>query len=273
MFDFLPLACKEMHANIRDIYWIMLPPYTVLTLVLEFFNMPGKNPDAGGILKRVAVSIILLLSLEPCLNTIAMVADGIVEKVQSDAFSDLLRKLENNYQNVEVSWFKFKEALIFTLGLLSYVLAFVGVLTATALIHFAWAILYVCSPLMILMNVSPRTSFVTTNLYKGILNVMVWKVLASILGTLLLKMITSPAVGDWSNFLITVSINLCIGISMLLIPLATKSLIGDGMTTLASGLAVAPAYATGRVVKELIKKQGKRAMTGLMAGGKKIVGR
>ena len=263
MFEYLPLVCKELHGNIREIYWIMLVPFTVLTLVLELFRMPEQNPDGGHILKRVAVSVILLLTFEPCLNAVAAVGDGIAEKIQGDnSLPRLLRHLENSYADAEVNWLKFKEAVVFVFGVASYIVAYVGVFMATVLINFSWAILYVCSPLMILMHVSVKTSFVTANLYKGLINVMIWKILAAILGTLLLKMIVVPEVGDWGNFLMSLTMNLCIGFSMLFIPLASKSLVGDGMTSLTSGLAAVPSALVGGVVKKFVKTNGGRMMRG-----------
>jgi hypothetical protein len=119
---------------------------------------------------------------------------------------------------------------------------------------------------MILMYISGRTAFVTSNLYKGLINVVTWKILWSILGVMLLKLATSPSVGDWDNFLTSILVNLCIGLSMLFIPFTTKSLINDGMSSAASALAAAPTLATGKVVTEFSKKQGRRLGKGAMQG-------
>ncbi len=68
--------------------------------------------------------------------------------------------------------------------------------------------------------------------------------MAAILGVLMLKLITSNQAGaDWTSSFSFVAINLCVGLSLLFVPLTTKSLISDGMTQVASGLAAAPAYA------------------------------
>jgi len=107
------------------------------------------------------------------------------------------------------------------------------------------------------MYISRTTSFVTSNLYKGLINVMVWKVLWSVLAIMLLKLATSPQVGGWDNFLTSILINLCIGVSMLFIPFATKSLINDGMSGAASALAAVPTAATGAFIKSMAVKNGK----------------
>ncbi|MBK24505.1 MAG: hypothetical protein CME70_10975 [Halobacteriovorax sp.] len=267
MFEYLPEVCKELNANMQELYWILIVPFTLITIILEFFKLPEGNPNVSAILKRVVISIILLISFDQCINAIAMVGDGVANRIHGlTQLSDLMKHLEQNYNESEVSWLKFREAVIFILNLLSYIIAYVGVFVANVLVHFVWSVLYVCSPLMILMYISGRTSFVTSNLYKGLINVVTWKILWSILGVMLLKLATSPAVGDWDNFLTSILVNLCIGLSMLFIPFTTKSLINDGMSGAASALAAAPTFATGKVVTEFAKKQGRRVGKGTMQG-------
>lgn len=258
MFEYLPEVCRELHAQILQIYWILIIPFCVLLIVFEFFKMPEGNPNAGEIIRRAVISMILLFSFNETMNLIAMVGDGITDKINGvKSLWDLMGELGKNYEDNSISWLKFREAIIFVLSLVSYIVAYLGVFVANVLIHYVWSVLYVCSPLMILMYISRSTSFVTSNLYKGLINVMVWKVLWSILAIMLLKLATAPQVGNWDNFLTSILINLCIGVSMLFIPFATKSLINDGMSGAASALAAVPTAATGAFVKSMAVKNGK----------------
>lgn len=262
MFDYLPEVCREIHGELLQLYWILIVPFCVLLIIFEFFKMPDGNPNAGNIIKRAVISMILLFSFNETMNLIAMVGDGITDKVNGvKSLWDLMGELGKNYEESSVSWLKFREAIIFILSLVSYIIAYLGVFVANVLIHFVWAVLYVCSPLMILMYISSSTSFVTSNLYKGLINVMVWKVLWSILAIMLLKLATAPQTGEWDNFLTAILINLCIGISMLFIPFATKSLINDGLSSAASGLAAVPTAATGAFIKHMAVSQGKNLLT------------
>ncbi|MDB9787163.1 hypothetical protein OAB57_03580 [Bacteriovoracaceae bacterium] len=259
MFDFLPEVCRELNAHLKELYWILLVPFTAFIIVLEFFKFPEEAINVGDVIKRIVISILLLLSFDECLNMLALIGDGITERIQGvSGLFKLMEHLGNNYKESEVSWLKFRDAVIFVLNLLSYIIAYVGVFVANVLMHFVWSILYVCSPLMILMYVSKKTSFVTSNLYKGLINVIVWKVLWSILGVLLLKLATNPSVQNWDNFLTSILVNLCIGLSMLFIPFTTKSLINDGMSSAATALAAGPTIATGTAIKGVLKSQGKR---------------
>ncbi len=194
------------------------------------------------------------------MNLIAMISDGITEKIDGVMrLKDLLKHLEDGYKNKEVSWLRVREAVIFIISLLSYIVAYLGVFVADILIHFSWSILYVVSPLMILMYVSEKTAFVTSSLYRGLINVVTWKILCSILGVLLLKMATVPEVASSDNFLMAVLMNLCIGFCMLFIPSTTKSLLTNGMESVASKLTAVPAVAAAGAIKLYTMKYWKTA--------------
>jgi len=223
----------------------MIIPLTTFLIILEYFKMPDGRPDVTGIIKRACISIILLVSFEEILHIISFVGDGIVEYIGGmHDIKEVLAQVSKTLDNVKTGWFKFKEAIIFIFTLISYIAAYLGVFIADALINFCWGILYIVSPMMILMYISPATSPVTKNLYKGLLTVMSWKILWTILGALLLKFSTAvPTDGDNYNFVLLVVMNFFIGASMLFIPIATKSLIADGFSGFATGLGSMPALA------------------------------
>jgi len=250
--------CHELNVTLTQIYWTLIVPFTVFVLFLEFFKMPEGNPNAGLILKRVVVSMILLWSFDSCVTLIAILGDGITEKIDGiKKLMDLMHEMSNRYDESWLNLLNAKETAMYVLSLCSYIVAYLGVFVANVLIHFVWAVLYVCSPLMILLYISPSTSYVTSNLYKGLINVMTWKILWSILAVMLLKLASSPEAVDWDNFLSAIMINLCIGLCMLFIPFATKSLIGDGMSSAASALAAVPLATTGKFIKNFAVKKGK----------------
>lgn len=269
MLEYLPELCRELNGNIREIYWVLLAPFTLLLIILELFQTSDQNPDVIGLLKRVVISIIMLTSFNECVNLIAFVGDSLVEKIHGTAsLSRLVEHLELAYQEAEFSWLKLRESVVFVICILSYIVAYAGVFIANILVHFTWSILYICSPLMILMYVSKKTAFVTSSLYKGLINVICWKVIWSILAVMLLKFATNPDVGDVESLLTTILVNLCIGLSMLFVPLTTRSLSSDGASSLATTLAVAPAYAISRALKGALAQRSKGALLGSMGQAK-----
>lgn len=246
MFDFLPEVARELRAHTMGLYWTLLLPVFLIALISEFFQLPDGNPNPNKVIKRLVISVLLLISFDWTINLIAVIGDGVAEKI--DGIKPLWSTLQEIGQRFsddsKGSWFQVRSTIVYILGLLSYFIAYLGVFTANALIHFVWTILYIASPLMILAYVHEKSAYVTGSLYHGLINVILWKIVAAVLGVLMLKLITSNDTGtDWATSFSFIAINLCVGLSLLFVPMTTKSLLGDGMSTAASGLAMAPAYA------------------------------
>ena len=247
MFEYLGSAGAELHGDMVKMYWVLIIPYVLLLFALEILK--DESPNARDLLRRVMISVVMLMTFDWCMNSIASVGDAITDQINGlEQLSEVLKHLGPNSSGHD-SWFSLRETAIYIFSLAAYIIAYLGFFVATALTHFVWAILYVCSPLMILMFVSRYTAYVTASLYKGLIQVVIWKILWSILGVLLLKLAVQPQVTGMEDYLMAIVMNLCIGVSMLFIPLATKSLISDGMNSAASTLAMAPALAAAGTVK------------------------
>ncbi|MGE4107374.1 MAG: hypothetical protein AB7F66_09185 [Bacteriovoracia bacterium] len=247
MYDWLPQVCREIRAEMIQIYWILIIPFMIVC-ALFILAKGGEEAGAGAkLLKRTFLSILLLLVFDDCMNLIAQVADGVSEKINGLAqLKAVLEETGKVIENQKTGWLEFRQWMIFFINFFAYCVAYLGFFLAEAIIHFVWAILYIASPLMILMYVSEKTAFVTGNLFKGLINVATWKVLWSILAVLLLKLMTTPQVGGADNFLSSAIMNLCVGISMLFVPFAAKSLIGDGMSGMAN---LAGGFSAGLIAK------------------------
>lgn len=252
MFNYLSGVGVELRSELVQMYWVLLVPFVVFLVAIEVIK--DENPNLRDLFRRVVLSILLLYTFDWTIDAIAVIGDAITDKISGlEKLSEVLAKLGPNYSGSD-SWFSLRETTIYIFSLAAYLIAYVGFFTATALTHFVWTILYVCSPLMILMFVSRHTAHVTGSLYRGLIQVVVWKILWSILGVLLLKLAVQPEVTGLDDYLMSIVLNLCIGVSMLFIPLATKSLITDGMSSVASTLAMAPALAASGAIKLMATK-------------------
>jgi hypothetical protein len=260
MFAYLSTVGVELHGDMVRMYWVLLPAFVLFLLVIELLQ--DENPNVRDILRRVLISILLLYSFDWCIKTVATLGDAITDQINGLAqLAEVLKKLGPNYSGHD-NWFNLRETAIYIFSLAAYIVAYLGFFVATVLTHFTWTILYVCSPLMILMFVSRHTAFVTASLYKGLIQVVVWKILWSILGVLLLKLATQPDVSGMEDYLMAIVMNLCIGVSMLFIPIATKSLISDGMSSMANTFAMAPTMAAAGSIKLAASRMATRAAGG-----------
>ena len=171
--------------------------------------------------------------------------------------NDVPGELKAMFKSDAPGMFKFRQMVIFVLSQSSFLLALLSFYLTDILAHFIYAILYVVSPLAFLCLVPKATMHVPKNLFKGIVTVMVWKVLWSILGMIIFAFVTNP-VHDWENFFVTVTINVAIGLSMLAIPLFTRSLINDGLEGMASSVMGATTIPLARGIARTILRQARR---------------
>lgn len=254
MFEYLGSVGAELHAQMVQIYWVLLVPFVTFLTVLEVIG--DENPNLRDMFRRLIISIFLLLTFGWTLDAIAVIGDAVTEKIDGlQKLSEVLENLGPNYSGKD-SWFNVRETILYVFSVASYLIAYLGFFVASALTHFVWTVLYVASPLMILMYVSRYTAHVTTSLYKGLVQVVIWKILWSILGVLLLKLAMQPEITGLEDYIMSIVVNLCIGFSMLFIPIATRSLVSDGMSSVASSLAAVPALVAGGAVKVAAAKYG-----------------
>jgi hypothetical protein len=258
MFEYLSSAGAELHAEMVQIYWVLLVPFVAFLFALEVIK--DENPNLRDLVRRIVISVLLLLTFNWTLDAIATIGDAITEKINGiEKLSEVLQNLGPNYSGKD-SWFNVRETILYVFSVAAYLIAYLGFFVATALTHFVWTILYVSSPLMILMYVSRHTAHVTMSLYKGLVQVLVWKCLWSVLGVILLKLAIQPEVSGLEDYIMSIVVNLCIGFSMLFIPIATRSLVSDGLSSVAGTLAAVPTVAAGGAIKLAAAKYGGKIM-------------
>ena len=208
-----------------EIYWLLLTPVTLIALILEFYQ---RTLDFGEIIRRVFISLFLLWSFEYATNLIAWVSDGIVERMGGmGRLGQVLKKLDQSFQGQMPSVTQVRQLLTFLINFVCYAIALLSFYLTEIISQFLYAILYVVSPLAFLCMIPSGTGHIAKNIYKGIINVAVWRILWAILGAMLFDFISSP-IASWGNFFMGALVNLCIGVSMLFIPFFASSLINDG---------------------------------------------
>ena len=267
MFEQLVGVDNDIRGEMLELYWLLLAPVVLLLIVLEFLK--NQNIDIGDILRRVVISILLLLTFDYTIDAIGIIGDGIVGKIDKsvDVWA-VLKNMGPNYHEASSGLFDLRGHIIYTLALLAYLVAYLGFFVTEALVHFVWVVLYTLSPLMILAYVARATANVTVNLYKGLVKVIVWKIMWTVLSVLLLKLAMEHQTSTMEDYLAAIVLNLCIGLSMLFIPLATRSLINDGLEMAAAGLALAPATAAVGAAKFYAKYAARQGVSKTIGAGK-----
>ncbi|MDO9181365.1 MAG: hypothetical protein Q7U04_03110 [Bacteriovorax sp.] len=260
MFEQLFIHAKTIHSQMVQVYWIMLPALVAFLLVLEMLKGQGQSPNANEIVRRTVISILLLISFGFVVNTIAMLSDGITARIdQTQNLWETIKHMGPNSQGESDGLFDMRGHVVYFFSIGAYLIAYIGFFASVALMNFVWAILYVCAPLMILCYIPPITAGIVGNLYRGLVSVATWKILWTLLGSLLLKLAITPKDAGIDNVFLSMVMNLLIGVSMLLIPLFTKSLIGDGLQSASAALATAPGLMATKALTLATKTMGKKA--------------
>ena len=280
MFDSLVEISKSLRTELLGAYWILLPPLLVFLVLIDLLQK--KNPDPINLLRRTIISVLLIFSFDLVTDAITIIGDGLMQRLEPYNNSwEILKTLgPTDHQEASSGFFDFRGHVIYLIAVLAYLVAYLGFFMAEAMTHFVWLILHICSPLMILCYVPQATASVTKSLYTGLVKVVVWKVLWMILGALLLKMASNATLVGSEAYFTSIILNLCIGLSMLFVPWATKSLIKDGFEGAAGALSVLPATiatAKFRLAAHAIQKKGQqqigRGMSRVNASRSQIMSR
>jgi hypothetical protein len=122
MFDFLPEIARELRSHVLHLYWVLLVPVVLFSIISEFFNLPDSSPNPNKVLKRVFVSVFLLLSFDYTINLIALLGDGVAEKIDGikplwSTLQEIGDKFSSDSNN---GWFKIRSTIVYIMGLLSY---------------------------------------------------------------------------------------------------------------------------------------------------------
>ena len=243
------------------IFWIILPALICILITLEIIKGDDNGPNVKDILKRTFLCVLLFLSFDFTINVIAMMSDSITDAIGSgEDILGAVKQLGPNKWSNTGGFFDLRNHVIYFFAIAAYLIAYIGFFASVALVNFVWAILYVTAPLLLLCYIPQATASIVGNLYRGLISVAVWKVMWTLLGSLLLKLAVNPNIVGVEDYLLSIVMNLLIGLSMLLIPLFTKSLIGDGLQSMASGLAAAPGLMMSGAGATILKKYGKQAM-------------
>lgn len=265
MFEQLFIHAKTIHNQMVDVYWVMLPVVVALLLILEMLKSQGQSPNANEIIRRTVISILLLISFGFTVSCISMIADGITARIdQNQNLWEMIKTMGPNSQGESDGLFDVRSHVVYFFSIGAYLIAYIGFFASITLMNFVWAILYICAPLMLLCYVSPATSAISGNLYRGLVSVATWKIMWTLLGSLLLKLAVTPKDAGIDDVFLSMVMNLLIGVSMLLVPLFTKSLLGDGLQSAAAGLAAAPGLMAAKAITLATKTMGKKAIGGAM---------
>ena len=249
-FGLLGSLMENLHQEFVNIYYLMLPVFFGLALIMAWFRSSGSAPDFLDVLKRAIISMILLVAFPDITRAIAFIAEGITNKIDAvnslDTFLRMAQEKAQSYSFTPTSiLLQFNDLVIAVLSFGSYLILYIARYLTIAMYHFFWVFFTISSPLMLLFNLFQGTSQITVNLFKGMIEVASWKIVWAILGAMLTALSFGNAYKTDGNYLTLIVMNFVIAVAMLMTPMMVRSIVGAGLHSMSSTLG--PAAVTAMV--------------------------
>lgn len=243
-FELLGSLMRDLHQEFVNMYYLLLPAFFALAVVVAWFKSPTGSPEFIDIIKRTVIATLLLVAFPDISKAILFIADGITERIDSlNSLDTMIRMAQEKSENYSLSVtsviLQFNDLIIATLSFLSYLVLYIARYLTIAMYHFFWIFFMVSAPLLLLFNLFEGTQQITKNLFKGMIEVACWKIVWAILGAMLAALSLGDAYRAEGNYLVLIVMNFVIACAMLMTPMMVKSIVGSGLQSMSSALGAA----------------------------------
>lgn len=237
---------QDLYHVLCQLFYIMLPVAVLFSVVFGYLKSGEANyPD---IIKRSFVAALLLASFPEVSNLILDICDGLALKIDNmSGIETFMRMAEEKSRSYAVAknvlLLKFDDLFMAILSFGSFLLLLLARYITVALYYFYWVLLSICAPLMILCYVFPKTAGITANLYKGLIEVALWKVIWAVMSAMLTSLSFGNIYQTDGSYLTLIVMNFVIAIALLFTPMIMRSLIGEGVQATAQTIGTTAALA------------------------------
>lgn len=270
----------ELHQEFVRIYYLMLPLFFALSVAVTWFRHPQGSIEFLDVLKRAVISTILLVAFPEITKAIVLIADGITERIDAvNSLDNFMRMAQEKSQGYSFSTtsiiLQFDDLIIAALAFLSYLVVYIARFLTIAMYHFYWIFYTVIAPLLLLFNMFSSTSQITSNLFRGMIEVASWKIVWAVLGAMLTALSFSKIYQIEGNYITLIAMNFIIAVAMLMTPKIVSAIVGHGFHSIASNLgSVSTAAAVAAPARALmIKSIGSNVMSNTSAFTKGAIGK
>lgn len=240
-FTWITQEAKTLHGIFMSLFYSFAGVLLLIGVAIEYFKVPlGGVPGFSQLVGRVLIAGLLLVSYPEIANAVADVSDALASRVGDlNSFKLVLGKAGEAIKTLSWSWSSMGDTFIFVISYLSFYVLHVTVYFFDAAIAYAWVVLYVFSPLLIAMFILPQTASATSALFRSIFEISGWKIVWSVLGTLLWSSAIHnfENVNTQTNFITTITYTIILSLSVIFTPLVVRALINKGVAGMASTLS------------------------------------
>lgn len=239
--SWLATEAKKIHEIFSGYFYLVVTVLMLLGIAIEYFKWPiGGVPNFGTIVGRALIAALLLHAYPEITNTIADVTDAMAAKLGDlNNFKLILDRMGDKVGELSWSWVSFKETIMLLLSFLTFFILYFSIHIADSFYIYVWVMLYVFSPLLIALYVLPATASATSALFRSLIEVACWKIVWSVIATLLWSSALSQINQDGTqiSFLTAIGFNIILAGSLLLTPFVVHALAGSGLSTMGKDLS------------------------------------
>lgn len=237
----LATEAKKIHEIFTGYFYLLVTVLMLLGIAIEYFKWPiGQVPNFGTLVGRALIAAILLHAYPEITNTIADVTDAVAGKLGDlNNFKLILDRMGDKIGELSWSWVSFKETIMLLISFLTFFILYFSIHIADSFYIYVWVMLYVFSPLLIALYVLPVTAAATSALFKSLIEVACWKIVWSVIATLLWSSALSQINenGSQVSFLTAIGFNIILAGSLLLTPFVVHALAGSGLSQMGKDLS------------------------------------
>ena len=245
--SWLAQEAQTLHLFFQNIFYGLIALLLVIGVVIDYFKIPiGGMPAFSQLVGRCFIAAILLHALPEIMDAITAVTNAITAHLGDlHDIKRVMSRLSEKLDELKWSWVSVKDMVVMAISFLTFFLLYLSVFIAEGFILFAWVLLYVLSPVLIALFVLPQTSGATKALFRTLIEINCWKILWSILATLLWSTALSKINAEDISFLSVICFNIILAASILFTPQIVRGLAGSGISNLGSAMAGTAIYAAG----------------------------
>ena len=240
-FAWVTQEAKTIHGIFVSLFYSLAVVFLLIGVVIEYFKVPiGGMPGFSQLVGRTLIAAVLLISYPEIANAVADVADALANRIGDlNSYKLVLGKAGEALKKLSWSWSSVGDMFIFIISYLAFYILHVTVYFFDAAIAYAWVVLYVFSPLLIALFILPQTAGATSALFRSIFEISGWKIVWSVLGTLLWSSAIHnfENVNEQSNFITILTYTIILSLSVIFTPLVVRALINKGVAGLAGTLS------------------------------------
>jgi hypothetical protein len=276
-FEVLGSLVVSLHQEFVRIHYLILPVFFALSLLVGWVKNPAGGADFIDTVKRAVITTLLLVAFQDISQGILFIADGIAEKIDNmQGLETILKMAAEKSQSYSKSSMtlilQFNDLVIAILAFVSYLVLYFARYITVAMYYFFWIFLSVSAPLLLLFNMFPGTSQITSNLFRSMCEVASWKICWAILSAMLTALSFGNIYQVDGNYVTLIVMNFAIAVAMLATPMMVRSIVGHGVAGMAPaiGAAAVATMAAAPARLSMIVNRGRGAInhTGGFAGKK-----